>query len=144
MLLDANLLLYAVHREARHHERALSWLTEQLNGPRRVGLPWQSLGGFLRIATNLRALQSPLAPAVAWQQVADWLAAPAAWIPVPGPEHSRILGELVLEYDVAANLVPDAMLAALAIEHGLAICSADTDFARFEPHGVRWYNPLTG
>lgn len=142
MLVDANLLLYAVHEEARHHKQASSWLTEQLNGAHRVGLPWQSLGGFLRIATNPRALPSPLPPAVAWQQVEDWLAAPAAWVPLPGPEHGHILGKLVVKYELRANLVPDAMLAALALEHGLAVCSADTDFARFAPDGLRWEDPL--
>jgi len=140
MLLDANLLLYAVHREARHHERALSWLTEQLSGTRRVGLPWQSLGGFLRIATNSRALAEPLRPAVAWQQVADWLAAPAAWVPAPGPGYAEQLGGLIERHEVAGKLIPDAMLAALALEHGLTVCSADTDFARFTE--VRWQNPL--
>jgi toxin-antitoxin system PIN domain toxin len=142
MLVDANLLLYAVHEEARHHEGARLWLTKQLNGPHRLALPWQCLGGFLRISTNPRALPNPLSPADAWQQVENWLAAPAAWVPVPGREHGRILGELVVKYDLRANLVPDAMLAALALEHGLTLCSADTDFARFAPEGLRWHNPL--
>lgn len=140
MLLDANLLLYAVHRESRHHERALSWLTEQLNSSHRVGLPWQSLGGFLRIVTNPRVLPDPLRPAVAWRQVVEWLAAPAAWVPGPGPGYADLLGELIVRYEIAGKLVPDAMLAALALEHGLEICSADTDFARFTE--VRWSNPL--
>lgn len=142
MLLDANLLLYAVDKKARHHELARSWLTEQLNGTHRVGLPWQSLGGFLRIVTNPRAFPNPLHPPDAWQQIDDWLDAPAAWVPLPGPEHGRILGELVVKHELRANLVPDAMLAALALEHGLAIYSADTDFARFAPDGLRWENPL--
>ena len=142
MLLDANLLLYAVDEDSKYHEHAHLWLTEQLNGARRVGLPWQALGGFLRIATNPRALANPLPPAVAWTQIEDWLAAPAAWVPLPGPEHGRILGELVVRYELRADLIPDAMLAALALEHGLAVCSADTDFARFAPHGLRRENPL--
>jgi predicted nucleic acid-binding protein len=85
MLLDANLLLYAVHERATQHEAASSWLTEQLNGPRRVGLPWQSLSAFLRIATHPRAFERPLRPSVAWERVSDWLAAPAALIPRPRP-----------------------------------------------------------
>jgi toxin-antitoxin system PIN domain toxin len=142
MLLDTNLLLYAVDKKARHHQPARCWLTEQLNGTHRVALPWQSLGGFLRIVTNPRAFPNPLKPADAWQQIEDWLAAPAVWVPVPGPGHGHILGELVVRYELRANLVPDAMLAALALEHGLAIASADTDFARFVPDGLRWENPL--
>jgi toxin-antitoxin system PIN domain toxin len=141
MLLDANLLLYAVHRQAARHDAAAAWLTEQLNGPRRVGLPWQSLGAFLRISTHPRAFTRPLTPAVAWERITDWLSSSAAWIPAPGPNHAELLGELVTRYEVRGNLVPDAQLAALALEHGLIVCSADTDFARFTE--VRWHNPLT-
>jgi toxin-antitoxin system PIN domain toxin len=140
MLLDANLLLYAVNKRATQHQVAAAWLTEQLNGARRVGLPWQSLGAFLRISTHRRAFERPLGPAVAWERVSDWLAAPAAWIPAPGSDHARLLGELIVGHDVRGNLVPDAMLAALALEHGLTVYSADTDFARFTE--VRWTNPL--
>ena len=140
MLLDANLLLYAVHERASQHTAAASWLEAQLNGSRRVGLPWQSLAAFLRIATHPRAFERPLDPATAWQRVADWLAAPAAWIPEPGPGYAGLLGELVKRHEVRGNLVPDAQLAALALEHGLTVCSADTDFARFAE--IRWHNPL--
>lgn len=140
MLLDANLLLYAVNSTAPQNEAAAAWLTEQLNGPRRIGLPWQSLGAFLRISTHPRAFARPLAPSVAWERITDWLAAPATWIPSPGPSHPALLGELVVRYEVRGNMIPDAQLAALALEHGLAVCSADTDFARFSE--VRWENPL--
>jgi hypothetical protein len=140
MLLDANLLLYAVHTRAPRHEAAALWLTEQLNGPRRVGIPWQSLAAFLRISTHPRAFERPLEPAVAWELVSDWLAAPAAWIPVPGDDRAQLLGELVVRHDVRGNLLPDAMLAALALEHGLSVYSTDADFARFTE--IRWTNPL--
>lgn len=140
MLLDANLLLYAVDEAGPQHARASAWLTDQLGGPRRVGLPWQSLIAFLRIATNPRAARRPISPDVAWEQVEEWLAAPAAWVPVPGPAYGRILGELIVRYGVSGNLVPDAQLAALALEHGLTIHSHDTDFVRFRE--VRWENPL--
>lgn len=140
MLLDPNLLLYAIHNRAEQHEQAAEWLTEQLNGPRRVGLPWQSLSAFLRIATHPRAFRRPLRPATAWERVTEWLGAPVAWSPQPDPEHRRILGELVGTYDVRGNLVPDAALAALAIEHGVTLISTDTDSARFRE--LRWENPL--
>lgn len=140
MLIDANLLLYAVHERAEQHAAAADWLTEQLNGPRRVGLPWQSLAAFLRIATHPRAFERPLPASVAWARVADWLSAPVAWIPEPGPAHAPILGQIITTYDVRGNLIPDAFLAALAVEHGLTVYSTDTDFARFDE--VRWENPL--
>jgi toxin-antitoxin system PIN domain toxin len=141
MLLDANLLLYAVHRSSRHHLRTRDWLTDQLNGPRRVGLPWQSLAAFLRIATHPRAFERPLDPSHAWARVTDWLACEVAWIPQPGPRHATLLGGLIARHDVRGNLIPDAQLAALALEHGLAVCSADTDFARFTE--LEWRNPLS-
>lgn len=140
MLLDANLLLYAVHEKADRHEAAVEWLTKQLNGSRRVGIPWSSLGAFLRISTHPRAFERPLSPGTAWQRVADWLAAPGVWIPEPGPSHSQILGDLVEAYEVRGTLIPDAMLAALALEHGLTLCSCDADFARFRE--LRWEDPL--
>lgn len=140
MLLDANLLLYAVHERAEQHERAATWLTETLNGAVRVGFPWQSINAFLRISTHPRAFERPLDIATAWERVTDWLAAPVSWLPQPGPGYPRILHELLVTRHVGGNLVPDAALAALAIEHGVTLVSADTDFARFRE--LRWENPL--
>ncbi len=140
MLLDANLLLFAANARAPEQPAASAWLTAQLNGPRRVGLPWQSLGAFLRIATNPRLFPRPLRPAVAWRQVEEWLSAPAAWVPTPGDGYAGILKDLVEAHAPSGNLGPDAMLAALAIEHGVTLCSSDTDFARFA--ALRWENPL--
>jgi len=140
MLLDANLLLYAVNERAAQHEAATVWLTAQLNGRRRVGLPWQSLAAFLRISTHPRAFEHPLDSATAWERVTDWLAAPAVWVPQPGPGHPTLLGEVLIQHEVAGNLVPDAQLVALALEHGLAVYSTDTDFARFPE--IEWRNPL--
>ena len=140
MLVDANLLLYAVDSTAPEHDQAAAWLTEQLNGDRRVGLPWESLTAFVRIATHPRASANPLPPAEAWRFVTDWLAAGSAWIPLPTDRHAAVLGALVARYRPFGNLVPDAHLAALAIEHGLEVCSADTDFARFSE--IHWRNPL--
>lgn len=140
MLLDANLLLCARDAESPHHDRARDWLTARLNGAVRVGLPWQSLVAFVRIGTHPRAYDRPLTPDEAWQQVRDWLSAETAWVPSPTDRHAEVLGELMGRYQLRGNLVSDAHLAALAIEHGLQICSADTDFARFSE--VRWLNPL--
>jgi len=142
MLIDANLLLFAVDASTPSHERATSWLAEQLNGDRRVGMPWESLTAFVRIATHPRASEYPLKPGVAWRFVTDWLSAPTVWVPGPTERHADVLGGLVDKYTLSGNLIPDAHLAAMAIEHGLEVCSADTDFARFAE--VRWRNPLAG
>jgi toxin-antitoxin system PIN domain toxin len=141
MLVDANVLLYAVDEQSRAHTAARSWLEEALNGSRRVGLPWQSLLAFVRIVTHPRALAAPLTPPDAWSFVADWLDAPAAWVPQPGRGYRDILGRLVCDLDLRGNLVSDAALAALALEHGLAVVSADSDFARFRE--LTWLNPLS-
>jgi toxin-antitoxin system PIN domain toxin len=140
MLVDANLLLYAVDEAAPAHDGAAAWLEEQLNGSRRVGLAWESLTAFVRIVTHPRASDHPLRPANAWRLVEEWLAAPTTWIPQATDNHADVLGELIRKYHVAGKLVPDAHLAALAIEHGLEVCSADTDFARFTE--IRWQNPI--
>lgn len=140
MLVDANILLYSVDESSPFHESAAGWLTDALNGPRRVGLPWMSLAAFLRIATNPRASTSPLTVAESWEIIDGWLAAPSAWIPGPGAGHHEILQQLTLRHDLRAGLVTDAVLAALCIEHGLEIVSADSDFARFTE--ITWINPV--
>jgi len=140
MLIDANLLLYAVDRTSPFHQVASGWLTDQFNGPRRVGLPWQSLVAFLRISTNPRAYTSPLTVDEAMGILDDWLALDVVWTPTPGSQHSQLLTGLVRRHQLQGNMISDAHLAALALEHGLTLCSADTDFARFPELG--WVNPL--
>lgn len=140
MLVDANILLYAVDDTSVVHERAKRWLTDALNGTRRVALPWSSLTAFVRIATNPRAARDPLDASDAWRFVEQWLDAPAAWTPEPSVGYRTILGELVTRLELRGNLVADAALAALCLEHGLTMCSADSDFARFP--GLTWLNPV--
>jgi len=140
MLVDANVLLFAEDESSPFHTPAVHWLTAALNGDVRIGLPWPSLLSFVRIRTHPRAYEQPLSGPQAWERVADWLAAPAAWIPQPTDRHAAVLGALINRYRLHANAVPDAHLAALPFEHGIPICSADTDFARFTE--IRWINPL--
>ena len=140
MLVDANILLYAVDEASPFHERASNWLTERLNGDRRVAFPWLSLIAFLRISTHERASAQPLTPEQATAFVTDWLEPEVAWIPGEGPGHARIMTDLITRYQLRGNIVSDAHLAALAIEHGLEACSNDSDFARFSE--VRWINPV--
>jgi uncharacterized protein len=140
-LVDANILLYATDEDSEHHAAARDWLDERTAGaPRSVGLPWPSLLAFFRLVTNPRIYSPPATAADAWQRIEDWLSRPAAWIPVPGSRHQQVLGGIVRECRPAGNLVPDAHLAALALEHGLTVVSTDTDFARFP--GVAWLNPV--
>ena len=139
MLVDANILLYSVDETSRSHADAADWLTGALNGTRRVALPWMSLTAFLRIVTNPRALTEPLSPTEAWEIIDGWLGAPTAWVPTAGAGHHEILRQLTIDHDLRAGLVSDAVLAALCIEHGLEIVSADSDFARFTE--LTWINP---
>lgn len=141
MLVDANILLYAVDRDSPFHQRSHEWLTTQLNGSRRVGLPWQSLTAFARIVANPRASRRALSPDEAWTYIDGWLRLATTWIPTPTEGHAAIFGGLVRAHQLRANLIPDAHLAALAIEHGLTLCSADSDFARFDE--LTWQNPLS-
>ena len=140
ILVDANLLLYASLAELPQHERAREWLDGELNGTALVGLPWMSLTAFLRISTNPRLFTKPLAPAEAWRQVVSWLKLPSVWTPQPGSRHAEILGHLIEVAAVKGDLISDAHLAAIAMEHGLTLYSTDSDFARFP--ALNWRNPL--
>jgi uncharacterized protein len=140
ILVDVNLLLYARVDTFAQHDIARRWLDSQLNGHTRVGLPWESLLAFVRLSTNPRVFQPPESVAGAWKQVQNWLSCENVWTPQPTQRHGEVLGPLLVQTAVHANLVSDAHLAALAIEHGVTLCSTDGDFARFP--GLRWMNPL--
>lgn len=140
ILVDANLLIYAGVASVPEHERSSEWLDTQLAGPARVGLPWHSLLAYLRITSKRGGFAHAQPVAHAWAQVRAWLDQPAAWIPQPTERHAEILNSLLSEGMIAGDLVSDAHLAALAIEHGLTLCSNDRDFARFP--NLRWMNPL--
>ncbi len=140
MIIDANVLVYAVDEDARYHAQAKAFLEEHLNGDRRIGLPWQSLAAFLRIVTHPRIMTTPMDGSSAAGFVNDWLDAPAAWVPDVTSRTWPILHDLIDAHAVTGNLVPDAQLAAIAIQHGVSVVSADTDFALFPE--VVWVNPF--
>jgi toxin-antitoxin system PIN domain toxin len=96
--------------------------------------------GFIRIVTNPRIFERPHSTQRAWEQVGEWLDNRTVWVPKPTERHREVLASLLVSTGATGNLVMDAHLAALAIEHGLILCSADTDFARFPR--LRWQNPL--
>lgn len=139
ILVDVNLLVYAHMSSASEHPAAKAWLDGQLNGATRVGLPWASLLGFLRVATNSKAFVRPQTLAGAWEQVKDWLDSPVAWIPEAGVGHRDLVDGMMVQVS-SPRLITDVHLAALAMEHGLTLCSTDGDFARFR--GLKWQNPL--
>lgn len=139
-LVDANLLVYAAVSSSDRHEEAREWLESLLGARERVGLPWASLLAFVRIVTSPRIFERPLGLAAASSVVEAWLARPNVWVPEPGERHWAIVRELLDDGGYRPDLVPDAHLAAIAVEHGLVVASTDGDFARFP--GVRWENPL--
>jgi toxin-antitoxin system PIN domain toxin len=140
ILVDVNILVYAHVASFREHEQAKVWLDSRLGGPTPVGLPWESLLGFVRLVSNPRIFERPETVVAAWGQAREWLSSPVAWIPLATERHADLLNSFLGSRVSRANHVPDAHLAALAVEHGLTLCSTDGDFARFP--GLRWENPL--
>jgi hypothetical protein len=137
---DLNLLMYAVDRDAPDHAAALDWWNLTLSGSETVGLAWSVLLGFVRLTTNARVVRSPLTPEAALDYLDRWLGHPVTTVVDPTGRHAQVLRDLLAGTGTAGNLVADAHLAALAIEHGAELCSADRDFGRFP--GLRWSNPL--
>jgi toxin-antitoxin system PIN domain toxin len=142
ILVDANLLIWAHHRQFDRHELARAWWAETLSRVPMVGIPWATSLAFLRISTHPRALTRPLSIEQAWGVVRGWLGRANVRCPVPTERHEAILGGLLLQGRATGNHTSDAHLAALAIEWGLELCSADHDFARYR--GLRWLDPLAG
>jgi toxin-antitoxin system PIN domain toxin len=139
-LVDANVLLDAVNGSSVHHDQARSWLSDALSGADTIGFAWLPVAAFLRITTNPHVFERPLALDEAFEQVDDWLASRASVIVEPTARHTSIWRELLAAVGgMGGNLVNDAHLAALAIEHRAGIVSYDGDFARFP--GVAWSIP---
>jgi toxin-antitoxin system PIN domain toxin len=131
VIVDANVLLYAVDSASAHHERSRAWLDSSLSGAEAVGLAWIALLAFIRVGTNPGIFPAPMTADQATAQVESWLGAPAALVVQPTARHASVLRGLLRETGTAGNLTTDAHLAALAIEHGADIVSHDRDFARF-------------
>ena len=141
ILVDANILLYAEDSLHSRHQQARSWWDDQLSGTGVVCLCWTVLSAFIRIGTNPRVFEYPLSLEQALARVQSWLDQPCTRVVLPTERHWTVFKQLLTDGQAVANLVTDAHLAALAIEHGCELASTDSDFARFPK--LKWRNPLT-
>ncbi|MCM2257767.1 MAG: type II toxin-antitoxin system VapC family toxin [Vicinamibacteria bacterium] len=140
ILVDANLLIYAIDKDSPQHKPARKWIEAALSGSDTVGLAWGVILAFLRLTTRPGILQRPMSADQAIAYVDEWLALPNVEIVQPGETHWSVFRNLLHAAGSAGNLTSDAHLAALAIERGATLCSADNDFRRFP--GLRHENPL--
>jgi uncharacterized protein len=139
-IVDVNVLLYVVNKDAAHHEALLEWWRQAVEGDESIGLAWNVLVAFLRIATNPRAFPRPLEPQTALRVIDDWLELANVVVVREKDEHWRTLKSIVGHSGTAGNLVTDAHLAALALTHDAVLVSCDHDFRRFK--GLRLENPV--
>jgi hypothetical protein len=140
ILVDANLLIYAVFQDSQRHDAARIWLDSVLSGAEMVALPWAVLGAFIRLATNPRIMTQPLTLDDAMAHVNEWLDLPLVRSIVPTDRHREIFAQMLRGSMATGNLVSDAHLAALAFEHRCRLASTDDDFARFPD--LEWFTPL--
>ena len=137
---DANLLLYAYDSESPFHKEAARWWAKSLSEVEPVGLCPVVVFAFLRLATSARIFRRPLTAKEAGQRIASWRARPNVRLLVAGPNHVETVCRLLEKAGTAGNRVTDAQIAALALEYGGTVHSADSDFSRLP--GVSWKNPL--
>ena len=138
-LVDTNVLVHAVNLAAGEHVRARDWLSAALAGPQTVGFSWVALVGFIRVSTHPRVLSRPMATSQAVAIAQVWVEQPYASVLEPQPAHLGVLADLLAVADAGGDLVVDAHLAALALEHDAEVVTFDRDFGRFG--GVRWRSP---
>ncbi len=141
ILPDVNVLVYAFRREADEHEGYAAWLAAVVAGQEELALHDVTISGFVRIVTNRRIFERP-APTAAVIQFVDRLAGGrrTRWL-TGGRECWPVLrGLLAQDRQLAGNLVPDALLAALAMTHGSRLATADRGFSRFP--GLDWFDPI--
>lgn len=140
ILIDANLLLYAVNSDVPQHQLARPWLESVLSSNHEVGFPWVVLLAFIRISTRHGILPRPLSCEQALDYVSEWLGQPQSSIIHPGRRHWQLFRNLLKATGTMGNLTTDAHIAALALENGATLYSADYDFRRFP--GLEHVNPL--
>lgn len=138
---DINLLVYAYNSSSPNHSEAKLWLESLLNEGVPVGLTWVVVLGFIRIMTDNRIMVRPMNPQRAVGHVQKWLESPGVSIVEPGPDHLKIMAQLIQQTTVAGRLTTDIHIAALTLEHHGEVHSNDRDFDRFT--GLRRHNPLS-
>jgi len=139
-LFDVNVLVNAYREDAAHHEPCRALIEEAVSGPAAYGTTSIVLSGFLRVVTHRRVFKTPTSLVDAVEFVDILRTTPQAVPITPGPRHWDIFTELCLEARATGNLIPDAYLAAIAIESGCEFVTTDRDFARFT--GLSWIDPL--
>ena len=137
---DINLLLYAHDAGSSRHSAASRWWDGLLNGAESVGIPWTVAVGFVRLMSNPRAVTLSLSAPAAVACVSDWFSHPHIAPLNPGGGHLIHFRRILADSGGGANLVPDAHIAALAMEYEAVVHTHNSDFNRFP--GVRWHNPL--
>ena len=137
---DVNVLVYAHRPESPDHSRYAAWLDAARRVDEPLGVPTLTLSGFLRVVTHPRVFvdPTPLEQALAFVEVLR--AAPNHVAIEPGPRHWSVFTRLCRAADVRGNIVPDAYLAAMAVERGAVMCTADRGFGRFDE--LRWRHPF--
>lgn len=140
IVLDANILLYAYDGSSEFHEPVREWLEARFRAREAIGLPWVSLWAFLRIATNARVMRTPLPVKEAFSVLEEIRRMPRAVVLAPGTQHAEILERLTVGAHAGGSRLTDAVLAAIAVEHGAKLASTDRDFARFKE--LKWVNPI--
>ena len=139
-VLDVNILLYAYNADAPEHATVRKWLDGLLASREWIGLTWLTLWAFLRITTNPRIFPRPLSVKEAFEITRRWLELPTVVLIEPGARHASLLERLAIGNQAGGPLLTDAVLAAIALEHGAVVASTDRDFSRFS--SIQWVNPI--
>lgn len=140
IVIDANLLIYSYDATSTDHRRSIEWLEAVLSGTELVGLPWQCICAFIRVVTNKGLAGMRVGSNDALGAVEEWLQSPNVRVLFPGDHHWSVFRRMIVEGQASGVLVSDAEIAALTVEYGGVLYTADRDFARFP--GLRWVNPL--
>jgi uncharacterized protein len=137
---DINLLVYTYNELAPMHSKARNWWETLLSSDELVGIPWAVSIGFIRLMTHRQVLEKPMAVEACCEIVQEWFGRSNVQPLEPGTRHLSIFRSLLSRIGTGGNLVTDAHVAALVVEHSCELHTNDDDFSRFP--GLRFLNPL--